>query len=76
MTNNNWPIAETAQSAAATTFAPTANAPFVSLVVRSNGNVVLGYAGGVTVMSGALNTVYYRERTGVNTYGTATASRR
>lgn len=74
MDTDTWSLAtsETVQSAAATTFAPVSGRTFVSLVVRSSGNVVFTYAGGVTVMSGTFNTCYYRERTGVATYGTAT----
>jgi hypothetical protein len=40
-----------------------------SLVVRSNGNAVIFYNGAVVTSRARL---YYRERTGVNTYGTAT----
>jgi hypothetical protein len=39
-----------------------------SLVVRSNGNAVIFYNGAVVTSRARL---YYRERTGVNTYGTA-----
>ena len=43
-----------------------------SLVVRSNGNVVLFYNGTQAKVSGTFYAnVWYRERTGVNTYGTA-----
>jgi len=44
-----------------------------SLVVRSNGNVVTLYNGLQTNTSGTPRArLYYRERTGLNTYGTAT----
>jgi hypothetical protein len=44
-----------------------------SLVVRSNSNVVIFYNGLNVTTGGTLRArVYYRERTGVNTYGTAT----
>ena len=43
-----------------------------SLVVRSNGNVVIFYNGTQAKVSGTFySNVWYRERTGVNTYGTA-----
>src|SRR6185436_9625835 len=43
-----------------------------SLVVRSNGNAVIFYNGTQAKVSGTFySNVWYRERTGVNTYGTA-----
>lgn len=75
MDTDVWNIttSETVQSAAATTFAPVASATFVDIRVLSSGQPTFLYSGGVTAMSGTLNTIYYRRRTGTNTYGTATA---
>lgn len=74
MDTDTWGLttSETAGIANTSGFAPIAGSTFVSLVVRSDGTVVFAFSGGVTAMSGTFNTCYYRIRTGVNTYGTAT----
>jgi hypothetical protein len=69
-----WSIttSEVAMAANTSGFAPTTGGTFVSLVVRSSGNVVFAFSGGQSAMSSTFNTCYYRIRTGTNTYGTAT----
>lgn len=72
MATDAWTLTTSETTVAAASFAPTTNYAFVSLVARSNGNVVFGYCAGLTAMSSGFNMVRYRERTGVNTYSTAT----
>lgn len=67
-----WGLTTSEVAVAAASQAPVTNYTFVTLRVRSNGNVVIGYQAGQTAMSSGFNMVRYRERTGTNTYGTAT----
>lgn len=60
------------QAAAASSFAPATNATFCSIVVRSNGNAVIGYCGGQTAMTSGFHSIKYVVRTAANTYSTVT----
>lgn len=72
MSTDAWTLTTSETAVAAATFAPSAGYSFVSLVVRSSGNVVIAHCAGLTAMASGFHMVRYRERTGVNTYGTAT----
>lgn len=72
MATDAWTLVTSETAVAAATQAPVSGTTWVSLVVRSNGNVVIAHNAGQTAMSSTFNMCRYRIRTGTNTYGTAT----
>jgi hypothetical protein len=68
MATDTWGLATSETAVAAAAFAPTAPNPFVTLVVRSGGEIVIGYGAGQTAATSAFHMVRYTRRTGVNTY--------
>lgn len=72
MATDTWTLGASETAVAAASFAPTVNHTFVSLAVRSTGEVVAAYCAGVTAMSGTFNMVRYIRRTGVSTWTGAT----
>lgn len=72
LSTDAWTLTTSEVAVAAASFAPTTNFTNVSLAPRSNGNVVILYCAGLTAMTSGFHMVRYRERTGTNTYSTAT----
>jgi hypothetical protein len=72
MDTDGWTAATSQEAVAASAVAPTTGATFVSLVVRSTGEVVLVYNAGQTAMSSSLNMCRYIRRTTAGTWTGAT----
>lgn len=68
MDTDTWSLTTSETAVAAASFAPTSTYTWVSLIVRSTGEPVIGYCAGQTAMSSGFNMVRYTRRTGTNTY--------
>jgi hypothetical protein len=68
MATDTWGLATSELAVSVAPFFPLA--PDVSCAVRTNGNVVIAYNAAPSTSTGA-DRVFYRERTGTNTYSTA-----
>lgn len=68
MSTDAWTLTTSETAVAAASFAPNAGNTFVSCVVRSGGEVVIGYCAGLTAMSSGFHMVRYTRRTGTNTF--------